>query len=378
MINLFLIDIDFVTKLYAKLYICVCVVTKGIVDLHGGRISVRSEGEGLGCTFTVDLPVYVHTIIPSSRNSRIYHRRSILGAGHTLSPEDATSGANDLLSLPVHAHDSVFPFTTSQMVASNTSSRSGSVSIRGIDGSAVDLRNAASTTARASAPQSGRIENPSPSQSEYLLSSEDRPIYEPSSSSVTFSMENLMGSASKVDIRLPSPLSNQPELYPGPGSEGIAVGLGTHFLPNTATQSDIETSTVEERKATECLTNVMPIRVLVVDDAYLNRKMMSRLLRGHCESVGEACDGQDALAKVRLGEEENRPYNVILMDYQMPNLDGPGAARQLRSNGYVGLIIGITGMTAGTDMEEFRAAGADCVLTKPVNTQDLEPIFQGE
>jgi len=348
------------------------------VDLHGGRISVRSEGEGLGCTFVVDLPVYVR-IIPSSRRSRIYHRSSMFGAGHTLSPEGATGVDNNVHSLSEHIVDNVFPFTSSQLMVSNTSSRSGSVSVRGTDGYAVDLRNAANISPRASAPlQTGRIENPSPSQSAYLWSSEDRPIYDPPSSSVTFSIANLTGSASNVDVRLPSPLSNQPELHPGPGSEGIAIGLGTHVLPNPATQNDIETSTVEERKVTESLTNVIPIRVLVVDDAYLNRKMMSRLLRGYCQSVGEAFDGQDALAKVRLGEEENRPYNVILMDYQMPNLDGPGAARELRSNGYVGLIIGITGMSAGPHLKKFRAAGADCVLTKPVTIEDLEPIMQGE
>ena len=122
----------------------------------------------------------------------------------------------------------------------------------------------------------------------------------------------------------------------------------------------------------------VPIRVLVADDASLNRKMMCRLLKDRCEHTAEARDGLEALTKTQNTQEDCLPYHVILLDYHMPNLNGVGTARLLRSNGYNGLIIGITGMTESQDIEDFRAAGADCVLTKPVTLEDLDPLFQGK
>jgi len=120
------------------------------------------------------------------------------------------------------------------------------------------------------------------------------------------------------------------------------------------------------------------VRALVVDDSHLNRRMMCRYLKGRCQSTAEASDGREAVTKVETALLVGQPYNAVLMDYDMPNLNGPGAARQLRLNGYVGLIIGITGMTDPSDVEEFLTAGADFVLSKPVNEDELDRILSGE
>jgi len=58
-------------------------------------------------------------------------------------------------------------------------------------------------------------------------------------------------------------------------------------------------------------------------------------------------------------------YDVILMDYQMPNMDGPTAIRAIRSLGYKGVIFGVTGNVMALDQQEMIAAGADDVLPKP-------------
>jgi CheY-like chemotaxis protein len=68
-------------------------------------------------------------------------------------------------------------------------------------------------------------------------------------------------------------------------------------------------------------------------------------------------------------------YDVILMDDNMPNMTGPEAAELLRSrHNYRGLIVGITGNTAASDIQHFLDAGADSVLSKPLELGKLKAI----
>ena len=162
--------------------------------------------------------------------------------------------------------------------------------------------------------------------------------------------------------------------------EDFSISERAQTVPQTGVQSEEveeEDSLCFRVASPSLLVNVLavPIRVLVADDASLNRKMMCRLLKDRCEHTAEARDGLEALTKIQNAQVDGLPYHVILLDYHMPNLNGVGTARLLRSNGYNGLIIGITGMTESQDIEDFRAAGADCVLTKPVTLEDLDPLF---
>jgi len=148
----------------------------------------------------------------------------------------------------------------------------------------------------------------------------------------------------------------------------LNISLCENPLPSTADDANVPSALLEAKH----------IRVLVVDDSCLNRKMMCRSMKGRCQCAGEACDGLEALMKVQIACDEGCPYHVVLMDYKMPNLDGPETARQLRSNGSDGLIVGITGMTETCDIDDFVSAGADFVLTKPVNEDALDRVFYGE
>ena len=112
-------------------------------------------------------------------------------------------------------------------------------------------------------------------------------------------------------------------------------------------------------------------KVLVVDDAAMNRKMLVRLLEGSCEGTDVAEDGQIAVDMVKRSLEEGQPYSLITMDYQMPNMDGPTATKLIRELGFVGPIIGVTGNALHADQNVFIASGANRVLTKPVDFDTL-------
>jgi len=116
-------------------------------------------------------------------------------------------------------------------------------------------------------------------------------------------------------------------------------------------------------------------RILVVDDAPMNRKLLTRLLlkRGH--EVDMAEDGLQAHDMVVAEMKEGRRYDTILMDFQMPIMDGPTATQKIRSIGCDSFIVGITGNVLPQDVEHFKMCGADGVLGKPFQVEELESMW---
>ena len=60
-----------------------------------------------------------------------------------------------------------------------------------------------------------------------------------------------------------------------------------------------------------------------------------------------------------------KAYSAILMDFVMPNMDGPTATKEIRSLGYTAPIFGVTGNTLDSDVGHFLQNGANRVLAKP-------------
>ena len=113
-------------------------------------------------------------------------------------------------------------------------------------------------------------------------------------------------------------------------------------------------------------------RVLIVDDVAMNRKMLKRLLVTRFEECKEAENGQQAVDMVKDTMLSGLIYDVIMMDYQMPIMDGVTASSSIRKLGYRGHIIGVTGNALQDDVNLFLANGADKVLTKPLSVRTLD------
>jgi len=116
-------------------------------------------------------------------------------------------------------------------------------------------------------------------------------------------------------------------------------------------------------------------RILVVDDAPMNRKLLTRLLikRGHHVDMAE--DGLQAYEMVVAQMKEGKRYDTILMDYQMPVMDGPTATHRIRAEGCDSFIVGITGNVLPQDIDHFKMCGADGVLGKPFQVEELESMW---
>jgi signal transduction histidine kinase len=150
--------------------------------------------------------------------------------------------------------------------------------------------------------------------------------------------------------------------------------------PVPLTTINLPTNTTTNTTTVKAANNGLLIRVLFAEDHALTRKLTTRLLEnsGWCTVVAVE-DGEMAVQRCvispehrnTLQEAENFPFDVILMDGHMPRVNGVEATRHLRKIGLQIPIIAVTGNALDEDKQEFLAAGATAVLTKPIDHRNL-------
>ncbi len=118
------------------------------------------------------------------------------------------------------------------------------------------------------------------------------------------------------------------------------------------------------------------LEILVVEDDPISRALASTVLRHNGYSVSTAADGVEALELV-----EHRPFDLILMDIQMPRMDGIEATgrirqREIRSGGRVA-IVALTAHAMKGDRERCLAAGMDDYISKPLDIDGLLAMVGG-
>jgi CheY-like chemotaxis protein len=167
---------------------------------------------------------------------------------------------------------------------------------------------------------------------------------------------------------------------PGEGSIFLAtVATGPLDMVPMLDASRLSAAKQEEPAVTQKPPVVLDCRVLLVEDGPDNQRLISFLLKRAGAEVTLAENGQEAFERVlaewpgRDGstEEPSEPFDLILMDIQMPVMDGHEATRRLRKSGWKGPIIALSAHALEHEVRRILEAGCNEYMGKPIQGEKL-------
>ena len=116
-------------------------------------------------------------------------------------------------------------------------------------------------------------------------------------------------------------------------------------------------------------------RILIVDDTPINRLVLTGMLKTLGYNPKEACNGEEAVMQIL---KPSNSFDIILMDVQMPIMDGIEATYKLRKqfNPEQLPIVGVTALSFDHELNKCIKAGMNEVMTKPLSLNDIKSIIR--
>ena len=150
--------------------------------------------------------------------------------------------------------------------------------------------------------------------------------------------------------------------------QGSTFWFTTRCAPGDADAVDTEIWTYKSADA-EVSEAGRPLRILVAEDNHVNQVVLTAMLSGTSHTIDMVGNGFEAVSAVM-----RVPYDLVLMDIQMPEMDGVTATAKIRAlPGGVGAIpiIPLTANAMKGDREKYIAAGMTDYLSKPINPREM-------
>jgi CheY-like chemotaxis protein len=146
-------------------------------------------------------------------------------------------------------------------------------------------------------------------------------------------------------------------------------GKGSMFELTASVGSVVE---IAEEAGETCQVPLAEASVLVVDDNLTNRRILAEMLRGWKMRPELADSGRQAMSMIRLRMESGQPYDIVLTDLHMPEMDGFELVEALRScSACTRQVLMLTSGERPGDLAHSRELGIAAYLTKPVRRADL-------
>jgi len=135
----------------------------------------------------------------------------------------------------------------------------------------------------------------------------------------------------------------------------------------TSSTTPSENEKVEERK----------LHILIAEDNKTNQMVLLRMLRMEkITKVDVAQDGKLALDMVKQSVEKQTEYDLILMDVQMPNMDGLEATRLIRKAGFKRPIVALSAYSDESNIKDCLDSGMDNFVSKPIQLANLRLVLK--
>ncbi len=135
----------------------------------------------------------------------------------------------------------------------------------------------------------------------------------------------------------------------------------------------LQRQSVSDLQAPPLRDDLPDVRVLAVDDNATNREILAEQLNSYGLDNENACNGEEALAKLHDATARGTPFGLAILDMQMPGMDGEQLAQLIRSDPSLedtGLLL-LTSDCNGDDTDRLRSLGFSGWLTKPVRQSQL-------
>lgn len=153
----------------------------------------------------------------------------------------------------------------------------------------------------------------------------------------------------------------------------ISTPNPTFNTPPTRYNSDTRLFQSSRFNSNADVTKPDNLKILTVDDSVVCRKTFRKILEQSGYRVYEAKHGQECIDQV-LNNKLN--IDIIVMDDDMPVMDGRQTAIILRKQGYTNIIIGVTGEHRIEEHQKYINCGADFIITKPLCAKTLSEVLQ--
>ena len=136
-------------------------------------------------------------------------------------------------------------------------------------------------------------------------------------------------------------------------------------------RSNLIVSEGRKKAVSRSINKLVGVKILLVEDGKDNQRLFDLILAKAGAEVTDAANGKEALDIVMEQSKKGNTFDLVVMDMQMPVMDGYSATRAIRSNGFTFPIIALTAHSMFEDRQKCLDVGCDDYISKPINREDF-------